>query len=99
MCKGEEIVFLESVAMLKLMMMMQNIGSARLPNSPLTNLSLFDTASCSKSFTAAAIALLVEDEEKFPTIQWNTKVSDVLPDNFVLADENLTQIMSQSKIS
>jgi CubicO group peptidase (beta-lactamase class C family) len=33
----------------------------------------------------------VEDDEKFPNIHWKTKVSDILPDDFVLADQYLTQ--------
>ncbi|KAF1364492.1 beta-lactamase/transpeptidase-like protein [Lizonia empirigonia] len=51
--------------------------------------TLFDCASTSKSFTAACVALLVEDEA-YPDVQWRTPVSKILPDDFVLPDPYLT---------
>ncbi|KAF4627692.1 hypothetical protein G7Y89_g10462 [Cudoniella acicularis] len=47
-----------------------------------------------KAFTAAAISFLVDDDEKFPDIQWDTPVSKIIREDFVLADpwytENVT---------
>lgn len=45
----------------------------------------------SKSFTAAAIALLVDDNENYPQFQWETSVSTLLPDDFVLFDQYATE--------
>ena len=56
-----------------------------------TGETVFDIASCSKSLTAAAVALLVEDDENYPQVQWDTPVSKLLPDDFVLADEEYTK--------
>lgn len=53
--------------------------------------TLFDIASCSKSFTAAAVALLVADTEKYSGIDWTTPVAQLLPEDFVLAEPNLTK--------
>jgi CubicO group peptidase (beta-lactamase class C family) len=61
------------------------------PDSPVSDQSLFDTASCSKSFTSAAIALLVEDDENYPNIHWKAKISDILPNDFILADDYFTK--------
>lgn len=52
--------------------------------------TLFDFASNSKSFTAAALALLVDDET-YPYVQWRTPVSTLMPDDFVLADSYATK--------
>ena len=51
---------------------------------------MFYTASLGKSFTAAAVALLVQDEN-LPELQWDTPVSRLIPDDFVLRDPYLTQ--------
>lgn len=40
-----------------------------------------------KAFTAAAISLLVDDNEKFPKVQWTTPVSEILPEDFILREE------------
>jgi CubicO group peptidase (beta-lactamase class C family) len=45
----------------------------------------------SKSFTAAAVALLVDDNEKYPELQWTTPVSKLLTEDFVLADPQRTE--------
>jgi CubicO group peptidase (beta-lactamase class C family) len=52
--------------------------------------TLFDLASTSKCTTAAAVALLVYDED-FPNVQWSTPVSKLLPDDFVLPNPRLTE--------
>lgn len=51
--------------------------------------TLFDCASTSKSFTAAAISLLVDDNENYPNVQWRTPVSTLVPE-FVLKDSYAT---------
>lgn len=45
--------------------------------------SIFDIASSSKSMTAAAIALLVRDE-RYPEVQFEAKMTDLLPGDFVM---------------
>ncbi|KAH7066745.1 beta-lactamase/transpeptidase-like protein [Paraphoma chrysanthemicola] len=65
-------------------------GHAALSNEECTKDTLFDCASTSKTFTAAAVALLVDDD-KYPDVQWTTPVSKLLPDDFVLADAQLTK--------
>lgn len=52
---------------------------------PVTEHTLFEGGSTSKAFTAAAVSLLVDDNENFPDIQWDTPVHDILPE-FVLED-------------
>lgn len=61
------------------------------PEKPMTADTIFDIASSSKSLTAAAIALLVEDDENHPNVKWDAKMSALLPDDFVMADENCTK--------
>jgi CubicO group peptidase (beta-lactamase class C family) len=58
---------------------------------PCTADTLFDIASCSKSFTAAAAGLLVEDDDNFPQVQWDAKMSDLLPEDFVLERDEYTR--------
>lgn len=53
--------------------------------------TLFDLASVSKSTTAGAVALLVDDEERYPHVQWDTPMSKLLPDDFVMAEDSYTQ--------
>ncbi|KAF5574085.1 hypothetical protein FPCIR_13751 [Fusarium pseudocircinatum] len=53
---------------------------------PCTADTLFDIASSSKSLTAAAIALLVEDAN-FPEVQYDSIMSELLPNDFVMSDE------------
>jgi CubicO group peptidase (beta-lactamase class C family) len=67
----------------------QNFGHAQLDGNPCTSETLFDVASTSKSFTAAAVALLVEDPT-YPAVQWTTPVSQLLPDDFILSDPTYT---------
>ncbi|KAJ4315084.1 hypothetical protein N0V94_006138 [Neodidymelliopsis sp. IMI 364377] len=67
----------------------QGYGQANLQGDICTADSLFDCASISKSFTAASIALLVEDDA-YPDVKWRTPVSKLLPDDFVLPNSYLT---------
>lgn len=66
-------------------------GLARLnPPVPCDANTLFDIASSSKSMTAGAVAALVEDPE-YPQVTWDTPVSQLLPDDFVLQSEEHTK--------
>ena len=63
---------------------------------PVGDDTIFDLASTSKSFTAAAVALVIEDDKKNPQHAgeprgFTTPVSKFLPKDFVLADEHATQ--------
>lgn len=52
--------------------------------------TLFDIASCSKSLTAAAVAILVEDAN-YPNIKWDSKMCNLLPEDFVMSEESYTK--------
>ena len=73
--KGDQVIFNNSYGM-------ADIGNER----PVTNKSLFNIASCSKAFTAACIAILVEEGK----LSWDDKIIDHIP-NFKLADPYITQ--------
>lgn len=51
--------------------------------------TLFDIASASKSMTAASVALLIEDK-RFPEVQYDAIMSELLPGDFVMPTEALT---------
>lgn len=51
---------------------------------------LFDIASASKSLTAASVGLLVDDEF-YDHVQWDSKMSDLLPEDFVMAEDSYTK--------
>lgn len=53
--------------------------------------TLYDIASSSKSLTAASVALLVEDNENFPEVQWTTPLHELLPEDFVMPTPELTK--------
>ena len=68
----------------------QGFGKAQLePPEPCTADTLFDIASCSKSFTAASIGLLVADEAH-PEVQYNATTSSLLPEDFVMPKRDYT---------
>lgn len=68
------------------------LGKASLdPEVPMTPDTLLDIASASKSITAAAVALLVADDEKYPQVQWDAKMSDLLPDDFIMSGTGYTE--------
>ncbi|KAI9694462.1 MAG: hypothetical protein M1822_000078 [Bathelium mastoideum] len=70
----------------------KGFGKASLdPPRPCTSGTLFDIASSSKSLTAASVALLVADNEKYPRVQWDAKMSSLLPDDFVMSGEGYTE--------
>ncbi|KAF4997430.1 hypothetical protein FGRMN_3794 [Fusarium graminum] len=61
--------------------------------SPCTADSLFDIASSSKALTATAITLLVEDEHS-PGVKYDSVMSELLPDDFVLSNDSYTRIVT-----
>ncbi|MEY3444630.1 MAG: hypothetical protein RLZZ519_2911, partial [Bacteroidota bacterium] len=68
----------------------KGFGSANTEaNTPAASGSLYNIASCSKAFTAAAIGLLVEEGK----LRWEDKVRDHLPD-FQMADPYITAQMT-----
>ncbi len=67
-------------------------GKASLePPKPCTADTLFDIASSAKSLTAASVALLVDDNETYPEVQYNTAMSSLLPDDFVMPAVEYTE--------
>ena len=61
------------------------------PPRPCTADTLFDIASCSKSLTAASVALLIDDNENHPEIQYGSIMSDLLPGDFVMPGVGYTK--------
>lgn len=53
--------------------------------------TLFDIASASKSMTHTAVALLVDDEEKYPDVKYDAAMSSLLPDDFVMPTREATE--------
>ncbi|KAJ3538949.1 hypothetical protein NM208_g4241 [Fusarium decemcellulare] len=62
-------------------------GYASLDHEPVTPSTLFYCGSMTKSFTAAALSLLVDQSQDYADIQWSTSVSSLLRDDFVLSDD------------
>lgn len=60
---------------------------------PCTADTLFDIASCSKALTAIAVALLVESNDS-PGVAWDSVVSGILPDDFVLSSPEATRVVT-----
>jgi CubicO group peptidase (beta-lactamase class C family) len=65
-------------------------GTARFPSTPVTSKTLFYGGSTTKSFTAAALSLLV-DNASHPAMKWTAPISTFIPDDFVLMDGYATQ--------
>jgi CubicO group peptidase (beta-lactamase class C family) len=76
----------------------QSFGLARLSDVPCTRNTIFDLGSCSKSTTAAAVALLVQDNIKYPNVQWETPVSELLPEEFVMNEAEHTRLITVEDI-
>lgn len=73
-------------------------GKASLEKSqPCTADTLFDIASSSKSMTAASVGLLVNGE-KHPEVQFEALMSDLLPDDFVIAEKGYTESITVEDI-
>ncbi|KAK6077042.1 Protein flp [Seiridium cupressi] len=65
----------------------KGFGNASLPATPVTPDTLFFTGSTTKSFTAAAVSLLIDNTSDYSSIQWTTPISSLMPEEFVLSDE------------
>ncbi|KAL4869188.1 hypothetical protein BDV12DRAFT_196619 [Aspergillus spectabilis] len=55
-------------------------------STPVTPHTLFFVGSTTKAHTAAAISLLVDDNDKYPHIQWDTTLYSLIPEVFALSD-------------
>lgn len=67
-------------------------------SKPCTADTLFDIASSSKSLTAAAVALLIDDDEKYPEVQYEAIMSRLLPDDFVMPSAEYTESVTVEDI-
>lgn len=65
--------------------------SSRASQKAATADTLYDIASSSKSLTAASVALLVEDNENYPEVQWTTPLHQLLPEDFLMPTPELTE--------
>lgn len=74
----------------KRLIFQQGYGVASFPSTPVTPSTLFYAGSTTKAFTSAIMATLVEDNENFPQVQWDTPVSSLIRDDFVLENEYTT---------
>lgn len=59
--------------------------------TPCTTETLFDIGSCAKSFTAAAVGMLVNDNDAHLEVQWDATMSSLLPDDFVMSGVGYTE--------
>ncbi|OQE29601.1 hypothetical protein PENSTE_c002G04357 [Penicillium steckii] len=66
-------------------------GLSSLPDKEMTTDTLFPTCSTTKGFTALSTALVIQDSQTTDSpIDWNTPLSTLLPEDFVLADDYAT---------
>lgn len=69
----------------------EGYGIAEFPSTPVTPSTLFYAGSTTKAFTSAMMGMLVEDNDAYPQVQWDTPVSKLIRDDFVLSDEYATE--------
>ncbi|GAD96913.1 beta-lactamase family protein [Paecilomyces variotii No. 5] len=60
--------------------------------------TLFDIASASKSLTTASVGILVEDNEKYPEVQYTATMSSLLPGDFVISEPGHTESITLEDI-
>jgi CubicO group peptidase (beta-lactamase class C family) len=72
-------------------------GISRYPAEKVTPKTLFNAASMTKAFIGGAASLLVDDEEH-PNVRWDTPVSELLRDDFVLVDGRYTDVVTLEDI-
>lgn len=53
--------------------------------------TLINCASTAKNMTAAALSLLVDDNDKYKDVQWKTPLSQLMRDDFLLPDPYVTE--------
>lgn len=58
----------------------------------MTPSTLFYAGSTTKAFTAAALSLLVDNSSQYSNIQWDTPVSSLIPEEFVLESFYSTKV-------
>lgn len=76
------------------------VGKASLESSAaFTPDSLIPVGSLSKSLTAAAVALLVHDNERYPDVQYETPIASFLPDDFVMPGDDHNDITLEDVLS
>ncbi|KAM5441273.1 hypothetical protein MferCBS31731_003702 [Microsporum ferrugineum] len=61
--------------------------------------TLFDIASTSKSLTAASVALLIDDNDKYPQVQYESRMSDLLPGDFVMPGNDHNDVTVEDVLS
>ena len=61
--------------------------------------TLFNAGSMAKAFTATAVSLLVDDDERFPEVQWTTPVANLIGDDFVLSDSRTNEVTVEDILS
>ncbi|KAL8868157.1 MAG: hypothetical protein Q9174_005175, partial [Haloplaca sp. 1 TL-2023] len=67
-------------------------GIATFPSVNVTPATLFYTGSTTKAFTAASLALLIDDSvNSSKPLTWRTPISSLIRDDFVLPDEYATE--------
>ncbi|KAF5857032.1 hypothetical protein ETB97_006386, partial [Aspergillus alliaceus] len=76
-------------------------GHSQYPNTKATPETLYYTASTTKSFTAATVALLIDDSQSHTKpLTWTTPLSTLLPTDFILASPTTTnQITLEDALS
>lgn len=68
----------------------QGYGIAKYPDTKVTPSTLFGAGSTTKAFTAAAISFLIDNSSFYSDIKWDTPVSSILRDDFVLENDFVT---------
>ncbi|KAJ5115865.1 Peptidase S12 Pab87-related C-terminal [Penicillium angulare] len=67
-------------------------GFAELPDKLMTTDASFQVGSLTKPLTAASMSMVINDsKESDSPITWDTPLSSIIPDDFVLADDYATQ--------
>lgn len=51
-------------------------------------------ASTTKAFTAASVSLLIDDQEAHPGLAWDTPISTLISDDFVLSEDYRTRLIT-----
>lgn len=75
----------------------QGFGYATLePPTPVTPHTLFFAGSTTKSFTAAGLSLLIDNSSDHSGIHWETPISRLMREDFVLSDDWATGVGSSS---
>lgn len=70
----------------------QAYGFAELPDNLMSIDTLFPAASTTKAFTAAATSITIQDsKETSSPIEWDTPISSIIPEDFVLSDDYATK--------